>query len=372
MQTRTHKHQRVAQKLRELIGELSPGDRLPSVAELEAHFNVASSTVEAAMRTLTDERLIERRRGSGTYVAWRKQASAPSLLATRPLTGMIGVVALCAPLVILSDLLESVERELRTADESPVLILGSSVDETRIFAACQKVRDGVLDGFVHLGSLDMPIPSEIPAVIMGETTNESDAWMVTVDNIQVGEKVASHLAGLGHKRMAFVGGYQLNIIWAPRLKGYRDWITSHGMEWRDEWVVKADTSGTFDYSDADVQKLTQALSVLMARDDRPTAVFGVTDQNAVLIIRVLERLGYRVPEDVSVVGCDDSRGLAGILARPLTTVKMPTESIGMVGVQMLRDRIALQRENALPASRRALRLAGSLVIRETTAPPSVQ
>ncbi len=374
LHAKAHKHQHVAQRLREMIESLSPGDRLPSVTDLEGHFQVANSTIEAAMRLLSQERLIERRRGSGTYVSWRKQQSvtepAPLRSGTaRAKTGMIGVVAVSPPFLIVSDMMHSVEQELRRSGDSPVMIL-DMVDEPRIKIACQKVRDGIIDGFVHLGSTAVCIPNDVPAVILGETENNPDTWTVTVDNVQIGQNVASHFGELGHRRMGMITAAGSRLYATPRIKGYRDWLAEHGGECRDEWINCVEGYlGSFDHSQAVIQRHAEAMKRIMSGPDRPTAFFGVNDQVAILTVQILEDLGYRVPNDISVVGCDDSQGLRGVLRPALTTIKLPTESLGMVAVQMLRDRISQQSAGSGPMPVRSLRLSGPLVVRATTAPP---
>src|SRR5690242_2637239 len=97
-----HKRRRVASSLRDMIATLAVGDRLPSVPELERHFGVAKSTVEAAVGELQAEGLIVRRQGSGTFVARLVSRER----AVRPRVGRIAMtsIPLAAPFEVYGEI----------------------------------------------------------------------------------------------------------------------------------------------------------------------------------------------------------------------------------------------------------------------------
>jgi DNA-binding LacI/PurR family transcriptional regulator len=102
-----------------------------------------------------------------------------------------------------------------------------------------------------------------------------------------------------------------------------------------------------------------AVRILLEREPRTTAVFVQNDEMAVGVLRELQRLGRRVPDDVAVVGCDDLP-FAEHLSPCLSSVRIPFVEIGRLAVQVLLERIAHKQ-----ASSEARLLPVSLVVRES-------
>jgi DNA-binding LacI/PurR family transcriptional regulator len=94
-------------------------------------------------------------------------------------------------------------------------------------------------------------------------------------------------------------------------------------------------------------------------DRGATAVMAFNDQLALGVIAGLTQRGVRVPDDVSVVGCDDVP-MAALVAPPLTTINMPTDEAGVAAVRLLEGE---------PAT---VELSGSLVVRGSTGPASAR
>lgn len=164
-----------------------------------------------------------------------------------------------------------------------------------------------------------------------------------------------HLIELGHTRIAVVSGLpHLLCSWA-RLDGFRSAMGSAGLPIREDWMHMGD----FLVSGGRV-----AAEQLFASDDRPTAVFAGNDVQALAVIEVAREHGLRVPEDVSVVGYDDTQ-IAVWLRPRLTTVHQPIRQMAAEAA-----RIVLRIAAGEPVEQQRLELATHLVIRESTAPPS--
>ena len=117
-------------------------------------------------------------------------------------------------------------------------------------------------------------------------------------------------------------------------------------------------SGDFDY-----QAGMAGGAVLLDLPERPTAVFAATDEVAAGVVEAARIRGLRVPEDLSVVGFDDTE-IAGLLSPPLTTVRQPLREMGRVAV-----RTALRLAAGEELDTHHVELATELVIRSSTAPP---
>lgn len=104
---------------------------------------------------------------------------------------------------------------------------------------------------------------------------------------------------------------------------------------------------------------------LLARPDRPTAVFASNDLQAVGVYQAARAAGLRIPEDVSVIGFDDLP-IAALMDPPLTTIHQPLSQMAVTATEMA---IALGRGERPPQI--GVELATTLTVRQSTAPPAV-
>jgi LacI family xylobiose transport system transcriptional regulator len=164
-----------------------------------------------------------------------------------------------------------------------------------------------------------------------------------------------HLIELGHTRIAAVSGHSHMLCSWARLDGYRSAMASAGLKVREEWVHMGDFLPTGGRA---------AAESLFATDDHPTAVFAGNDLQALGVIEVATEHGLRVPEDLSVVGYDDTQ--VATWARPrLTTVHQPIRRMAEEAT-----RIVLRLAAGEPVEQQRLELATHLVVRDSTARPA--
>jgi LacI family transcriptional regulator len=149
---------------------------------------------------------------------------------------------------------------------------------------------------------------------------------VSVDQEQGGHLATAYLLGKGRRRVAYAGGPEARNATRQRLAGYRRALAEHGAEHNPAHV----TFGLF--SVATGEEAAARLFDGVPRDSAPDAVFAGDDDIAAGLIRALRRRGLRVPDDVAVVGFNDSP-LADALDPPLTSVHMPLEEVGRLCVE---------------------------------------
>ena len=116
------------------------------------------------------------------------------------------------------------------------------------------------------------------------------------------------------------------------------------------------------YSDWRMPRGTEAAEQLLALPDPPTAIFGFNDNVAIGALHAARKRGLSVPDDLSVVGFDDTE-LAVIVTPQLTSVRQPLAEMGRMGVSLLIRILEGQRVDAL-----RVELATKLVVRESTGP----
>lgn len=160
-------------------------------------------------------------------------------------------------------------------------------------------------------------------------THEADSLTVNSDDYEGGRLATKHLLGLGHKRIGHLHGNMELCTAEPRYRAYADTLLTAGIE-VDPRIVK---NGQF-RRDAGYASTLQMMQ--MREEERPTAIFAANDISAHGAIEALIELGMSVPDDVSVVGYDDT-WYAGFVQPALTTVNMSVDEMGRRAAQMLID-----------------------------------
>ncbi|GLY32743.1 LacI family DNA-binding transcriptional regulator [Kineosporia sp. NBRC 101731] len=197
--------------------------------------------------------------------------------------------------------------------------------------------------------------ANVPLVVIDPLTPAgADVVSVGSTNYAGGISAAEHLLALGHTRVAYLGGDPDAGCNQARWQGFRGRLETAGYPVEPE-LMRHDT---FRYAAG----LTGG-EYLLALDRPPTAVFAGSDEIAVGLIEACRRRGRRVPEDLSVVGFDDTQ-LAEFCSPPLTVVRQPLREMGRVAL-----RTALQLAAGASVDSHHVELATSLVVRASTAPP---
>lgn len=189
------------------------------------------------------------------------------------------------------------------------------------------------------------------------------ACSVGVDQFMGARLATRHLIGLGHKRIAFLSGPIGTSGRIGRLEGMRSELAKAGIVLEDQLVWLGPNVAGF--GDAKATELGRiGIRDLLTLDNPPTAVFTVNDMCAIGACAGARELGYRVPEDLSVVGFDDIV-IAEVMQPPLTTIRQPINKMTELIVDKLID--ALENENGV--SDPHIELRPELVVRASTSVP---
>jgi len=176
---------------------------------------------------------------------------------------------------------------------------------------------------------------------------------VSASNSAGGRAATEHLLSLGHRRIAVITGPRGGVATEERLRGYRGALLDAG--------IIATPALQYE-SDFTHQGGHHAALALLRLEERPSAIFAFNDMLAIGVLRAARQLGLRVPEDLSVVGFDDTFE-ASLMEPPLTTVRQPLEEMGRMAVSQLARLLQNRRIEALH-----VQLETSLVVRGSTAP----
>ncbi|MFI5960631.1 LacI family DNA-binding transcriptional regulator [Streptomyces asoensis] len=213
------------------------------------------------------------------------------------------------------------------------------------------------DGLVVVGTLPDPaaletVAARMPVVVAGARDPVPDAVDVVADDDEHGARlVTRHLLGLGHRRIAHLTGY--GAVAELRRRGFEATMREAG----------PGHEALFTAGDLTEEGGYRATVRLLARPDRPTAVFAVNDMTAVGVLSAAGELGLRVPDDLSVVGYDNT-GISRLRHVWLTTVDGAGHEVGRRAARCLLDR--LERPGGPGREHLA---APALEVRGTTARP---
>lgn len=193
----------------------------------------------------------------------------------------------------------------------------------------------------------------IPVVALDRFIEGIDVDSVTVDNLGGAYEAVSHLAALGHERIAMISGPQMASSIRARQAGYEKAIGVHGLTGHD--LVRR--------GDLRTEGGRRATLEVLDISQPPTAIFSVNNQTTVGVLSALSERGLRIPDDISVIGFDDL-ATAELLDPPLSVVDQPAYELGERGAELLLRRV----ENpAVPIEQLVLR--PSLVLRASTDSP---
>jgi DNA-binding LacI/PurR family transcriptional regulator len=195
----------------------------------------------------------------------------------------------------------------------------------------------------------------IPFVVFDPTHElPDDVAFVGATNWSGGRAATRHLTGLGHRRIAMIGGPDRILFCRARFDGYRSAMEAAGLAVDPGLVPNAE--------------LTQeggraAARDLLSRPERPTAVFASNDLQAFGVYQAARDLGLRIPEDLSVVGFDDIP-LTALADPPLTTVHQPLGEMAVAATEM-----ALALGRGEQPAQIGVELATTLTVRQSTSHP---
>lgn len=193
------------------------------------------------------------------------------------------------------------------------------------------LTDGRVDGALLLRDVDDPLSEELlkrgfPHVLMFTRGNDERQNFVDCDNVAGARIAMESLLSRGHRRIVHLAGSPHSGAANDRCSGYRDALTKAGLCIRPDWIIETTFAGA-DYNVA-------AGLFSLPEDERPTAVFAWSDEVAIQMVRVLKERGFRVPEDVSVIGFD-STDVCDHTDPPLTSVRQPIYSMAVEALTLL-------------------------------------
>lgn len=232
-----------------------------------------------------------------------------------------------------SELMYGIESEL--AEQGLGLDFTLEVQEifqSRLFAGVEKRDLAVLCVGPLKSEFLQELKRHVPLVFSVGGLKTPGVDCVSVDFRGAAREAVQYLIGLGHRRIAFLGGSSVvgaSLEEEERFIAYKEVLASHGISLNQTWIC----NGGFDPA-----KAYEVMTELIRSDKRPTAVFAASDRMAYGAYKAIQENGFTVPEDVSVLSFDDIE-MSEFLSPGLTTVRVHKEAMGRIAVKLLVQRM---------------------------------
>lgn len=201
--------------------------------------------------------------------------------------------------------------------------------------------------------VDAVAATNTPYVRISTGTGNGKTYEVATNDRDISAEMTCYLASLGHKRIAFIKGDRTHKAVGNRFAGYKDGLKQSDLPYAKELVVAGDNS---------IGSGERCAEQLLQLERRPTAIFSANDDMAAGVVRVATRLGIRIPEDLSVAGCDDI-SLAQQIFPSLTTIRQPLRNMTEAASRALIDG-----SRGAPHDPGLETIPGTIMVRESTGP----
>jgi LacI family transcriptional regulator len=200
--------------------------------------------------------------------------------------------------------------------------------------------------------------ADIPVVTVAMGRPRVDALNIRIDDFGAAEEITEHLIGLGHRNIGLIKGHPAHIASIERARGFRSALEKHGLD-PDTAAIE---QGYFTFRSGLV-----ASERLLARPEPPTAIFACNDDMAAAAMSVAHRNGLAIPDDLSIVGFDDTAPATTVWPE-LTTVRQPISAMAEAALDLLLAGLRIRRSGGAigPAERV---LEHQLIIRQSAARP---
>jgi GntR family transcriptional regulator of arabinose operon len=350
------KYSQLKEYLKEQIrqGEIVYGQQLASENILAKQFRMSRQTVRQALGDLENEGWIEREQGRGTFCIYREKAAK----------GNIAVLATYISEYIFPTLIRGIEEILSTAGYT-LILANTNNDKTKEAQCLENILHQDIAGMIiePTKSSQMNVNIDyfrefekrhIPYLMLHAFFNDLNPAYIMMDDYRGGYIATEYLIQLGHKNIAAIFKSD-DLQGINRQSGFLEAMNGYHISMNPEFLGNYQTEQQLIYP-------YQFTKTLLQKKSPPTAIFCYNDQIALKVMEAVRDQGLRIPDDISIIGYDDS-SLAIASEVKLTTIKHPKAEMGhqaakfmidMVEGRVLKPRFIYQPEIVIRNSCRSL------------------
>lgn len=262
-------------------------------------------------------------------IGYKPNAIARGLVNKR--TNTIGVLLPNLSSRLASALLKGIENSAHHLDYS-VIICDTESDGKRTIEYLDVLTEKQIDGIIITSEWlkdvyeEAIVEMKIPVILVLTASSHLQIPYIKVDDYQASYQATKYLIEKGHKKIGMISGKKSDkLAGLPRIAGYRKAMSDHRLSFSETCI----TYGDFAYKSG-----IRCMQELLEASPEITAVFAASDEMAVGALSCAYKKGIKVPDDLSIIGYDDTQD-AEMAIPPLTTVHQPIYEMGKMAVEML-------------------------------------
>jgi GntR family transcriptional regulator of arabinose operon len=345
-------------------GKVKPGEKIHSENELVKMFSVSRHTVRQAVGDLVHEGWLYREQGAGTFCSFKQEVNEPTVLPAQTNCKNIGVITTYISDYIFPSIIRGIESYL-TAQGYSLTFACTDNDIEKEKQCLQTMLNRNIDGLiveptkssVYNPNIHYYLELEqhnIPYLMINQFYPQLAPPHIIVNDEHGGYIATEHLIKLGHRKI--IGLFKTDDLQGVnRMQGFIRAFREHGITFFPDMVIS--------YSTEDMnEKIKDQLNKFYSSDDKPTAIVCYNDQLALMVLDVLRNYQISVPDDVSIVGYDDSF-LAEAFVVKLTSVAHPKMEMGIEAAKRIVAAVEGKENNT-----QSIIYEPELVVRNSTAP----
>jgi LacI family transcriptional regulator len=283
----------------------------------------SATEILAAIEVETKERVLFREQADALAAEkMRTKGSTPPVIGVATITWEYTD----SPHPIFLGLLEGIKSRLRASGCDLLLFTTIDSEPEAYLRRCHDsgVAGVILHGFTTDDArVSRLLEAGIPCVGVDDVGLAPRLGHVSSDNVGGALEAVRHLYESGRRRIATIHAPLSHSVGGERLLGYRIGLEEVGLSARPEYLAEADFS---------LHDGVAAMEHLLELDERPDAVFAASDVMAIGAMAAIERAGLRVPDDIAIVGYDDSP-YATLVSPQLTTVRQDAPAQGIAAAE---------------------------------------
>ncbi len=302
-----------------------------TIYDVAREANVSMATVSRVVNGNPNVKPTTRKKVSEAIerLGYRPNAVARGLASKKTTT--VGVIIPDISSIFYAELARGIE-DIATMYKYNIILSNSDQNKEKEMHLLNTMLGKQVDGIVFMSEkitqehVEEFSKSPVPIVLAASFDEGSTTPSVNIDYEQGAFDAVQYLADKGHTHIAFVSGQAEHAAAeSKKLNGYRRALEEAGLPYREELVVE----GEFTYDSG-----LEAFDKLWELAEKPTAIFVASDEMALGVIHGAQDQGVHIPNDVEVIGYDNTR-LATMVRPQLTTVVQPMYDIGAVAMRLL-------------------------------------
>ena len=305
-----------------------------TIDDIAKRANVSKSTVS---RVLNGSAVVNQQKQDAVHQAVIDLDYTPNMFAQGLASGKsmtLGILTqkICSPFY--AAIAQGVIEGLAGSGYTPLFVDGGW-DHEREAVAIEALISRKVDGLLIVGGVIAAsqlqfYEKQMPLIVVARDINGLERRCVSVNNKQIGYMATKHLLEQRHTQIAFIHGIEGHPDAQDRFAGHLEALQEAGISRSDELIYQGDFSG---------HAGLKAVNYLLDQGISFSAIVAANDMVALGSRLALYRRGIRVPDDVSIIGCDD-QAEAAFMTPPLTTIRQPSYEMGVVASRALLSSIS--------------------------------